>query len=384
MVSRTNVLFFLPAFATGGTERLVADLAAHLDPDRFRVFACSQTGGLVGEALAARGCPVHTIGDPVNGRRPRAMGKLHALRARVARLEALMERDEIDILHTHHLTPLLHAFLAGRRARRWRWVHTEQIRPDVDGGYPRWLVWVGRWLLSRPDLVTGASDAVGAYLLDEAGVSPDRVKVIYNCVDVRRFGQPHDSAAKRRELGLPSDAWVIGLVGNLRPQKNHEGLLRAFAQLRLVVPDAWLVLVGEGERREQLEALAGALTVRDRVRFLGARLDVPELYSVFDVYCLPSHYEGMPLTVFEAMSAGKPVVATRVLGIREVIADGETGLLVPPGDSAALARALLQLRRDGGLGRRLAKAGEDYVNAHARLELMVDRYAALYDQVLAA
>jgi glycosyltransferase involved in cell wall biosynthesis len=383
VASRTNVLFFVPGFGTGGTERVVADLAAHLDPDRFRVFACSLMGGPVGEALAAGGCPVHTLGDPVNGRRPQAFGKVRALLARVARLEALMERHRIDVLHTHHLWPLVHASLARRPAGRWRWVHTEQIRPDVDVGYGRWLVRIGRWLLSRPDVVTGASDAVGAYFRDEARVGPQRVRVIYNAVDVHRFGQPHDGAAKRRELDIPADAWVIGLVANLRPQKNHEALLRALATLRPAVPDAWLVLVGDGERRPGLEALVDTLGISDRVRFLGSRLDVPELYPVFDVYCLPSHYEGLPLSVLEAMSAGKPVVATRVVGIEEVIVDGETGLLVPPNDPAALAQALLRVRRDAVLRLRLAAAGRTYVHAHGRLEDMVKRYADLYAHVLA-
>jgi glycosyltransferase involved in cell wall biosynthesis len=365
----------------------VADLAARLDPDRFRVFACSLTGGAIGDGVAAGGCPVYTIDDAVNGGRPSPIGKLQALRARVARFKAVfdthVERNGIDILHTHHLTPLLHAFLARRPPGRWRWVHTEQIRPDVDVEYPRWLVAAGRWLLSRPDIVTGASDAVGAYLVDKAGVAPDRVRVIYNGVDVERFGQLHDGAAKRRELGIPADAWVIGLVANLRPQKNHEALLRALAKLRPAVPEAWLVLVGDWERRPVLEALADTLGIRDRVRFLGCRLDVPELYPVFDVYCLPSHYEGMPLTVLEAMSAGKPVVATRVVGIREIIVDGETGLLVPPDDPAALAQALLRVRRDAALGQRLAAAARTYVHAHGRLEDMVERYADLYAHVLA-
>ncbi|TMK52956.1 MAG: glycosyltransferase [Actinobacteria bacterium] len=384
VASRTNVLFFLPVFGTGGTERLVAELAARLDPDRFCAFACSQAGGLVGEALAARGCPVYTIGDPPNGHRPRAIGKLRALSVRVNRLEGLLERHAIDVLHTHHLGPLLHAFLALRPARRWRWVHTEQIRPDIDVGYPQWMVRAGRWLLARPDIVTGASDAVGAYLRGEAGVAADRVKVIYNCVDVHGFGHLQNGAAKRRELDIPADAWVIGLVGNLRPQKNHDALLRAFATLSQDVPEARLVLVGDGERRPALEALSDTLAIRDRVRFLGSRLDVSELYPAFDVYCLPSHYEGMPFTVFEAMSAGKPIVATRVIGIQEIIADGQTGLLVPPDDPPALARALLQLRRDATLSRRLAQAGRDYVNTHARMEIMVDRYADLYDRVRTA
>ncbi len=341
VASRPNVLIFLTVFGTGGTEHMVADLVTHLDPDRFRVFACSLRGGQFGESLTARGCPVYTLSVPINGDGHRAhpIAKLQAMRARVARLEALIERHRIDILHTHHLTPLLHAFLASRRAgRRWGWVHTEQIRPDVDVEYARWIERVGRWLLRRPDIVTGASDAVGAYLLDVAGVAAERVRVIYNGVDIDRYSQPHDSAAKRRELGIPADAWVIGLVANLRPQKNHESLLRAFAKLLPVVPEAWLVLVGDWERRPMLEALAGSLNIRDRVKFLGCQ---------------------------------------------EVITDGQTGLLVAPNDPPALAQALLRVRRDAGLGPRLADAARAYINAHGRLEDMVKRYADAYEHVLA-
>lgn len=383
MATRFNVLYFIPAFGTGGTERLVADWVTHLDSSRFRLSVCTQLDGLFGETLARRGYPVHILGEQTNGRRPGVRGKVTGLVGRVARLRALLRREAIDIVHTHHLGPLLHAFLAGLPSRRWRWVHTEHIRPDVDIGYATWLERIGRRIVSAPDVVTGVSDAVGAYLRESAGVPAGRVKVIYNGVDVDRFAGPYDGAAKRRELRIPADAWVIGLVANLRPQKNHELLLRAFARVRPAVPAARLVLVGDGERRAGLERLAAELGVGEHVQFLGSRLDVPELYATFDVYCLPSHYEGMPLTVFEAMAAGRPIVATSVVGIREVIAPGETGLLVPPDDAGALAQAFVRLRREAALAEELASAALRYVDKHARLEGMVGQYAALYERVLA-
>jgi glycosyltransferase involved in cell wall biosynthesis len=123
--------------------------------------------------------------------------------------------------------------------------------------------------------------------------------------------------------------------------------------------------------------------VLEQVHFLGARSDVPELFATFDVYCLPSHYEGMPLTVLEAMAAGKPVVATNVVGIGEVVTHDKTGLLVPPDDPDALAQALMRVRQDRNLCRDLAEAGRAYAFMHARLKTMVDQYAALYEQVLA-
>jgi glycosyltransferase involved in cell wall biosynthesis len=239
-------------------------------------------------------------------------------------------------------------------------------------------------MFSSPDIVTGVSDAVGAYLRARNRVPAGRVRVIYNGVDVDRFSAPYDRIAKRRKIGIPSEAWVVGLVASLRPQKNHPLLLHAFERVLPDVPEARLVLVGDGEMRAPLEALADHLKIRERVHFLGSRLDAHELFSTFNVYCLPSRYEGMPLTVFEAMAAGKPVVATRVIGIQEVVADGQTGLLVPPDDPDALARALLRIWADPALGGRLAEAGWNYVNQHARLKDMVDRYAALYEELLTA
>ena len=382
MAKKITLLYFIPSFGTGGTERLIADLVTRLDPDRFRVSVCVQHRGAMGDTLTDRGYTVHVLTELRPRRSATPLGKLRSLTDRVASLRNLVEREHIDILHTHHLGPLLHAYLAGFRFRDWKWVHTEHIRPDVDTGYPRWLERAARLMFSAPDAVTGVSDAVGDYLRDRRRVTRERVKVIYNGVDVDRFAGPYDGSAKRQELGIPSKAWIIGLVASLRPQKNHALLLRAFAHLLPEVPEARLVLAGDGDSRSALETLADNLGVRDRIHFLGSRLDAPELFAMFDVYCLPSHYEGMPLTVFEAMAAGKPVVATSVVGIREVVSHEETGLLVPPDDPHALARSLLCIRREPNLGSTLVEAGRRYANRHARLEDMVDRYAALYEQLV--
>lgn len=379
-----NVLYVLPTFGTGGTEHLVAELVTHLDPARFRPMVCVQQDGLVGAAVARAGYPVHVLNGSGSGAGPRSLAKLRALQARSARLREIVERERIDVVHTHHLGPLLHAFLAGRPSRRWRWVHTEHNRPDVDVRFPSWLLALWRWMLGAPDAVTGVSDAVGEYFLTKTRVSPGRIHVIANGVDVERFERPSDVVATRARLGIPSEAWIVGTVGNLRPEKNHELFLRAFARVNSIVPDAWAVLVGDGECRPCLETLASDLGIAARTRLLGARLDVPDLLAAFDVFCLPSRYEGMPLTLFEAMAAGKPVVATRVAGIREVARDGQTALLVPPDDPAALGAALLCLSREGALARRLGKAGHEYVRAHARFDDVVTRYTALYTELMEA
>jgi glycosyltransferase involved in cell wall biosynthesis len=372
----------IPSLGTGGTERLVTDLVTHLDPGRFNITVCSHQDGLFGQYLARQGYRVHLLTDGLSRAGSHAVRKLQSLGRRVLRLRDLAARERIDIIHTHHLGPLLHALLAGLGSRRWRLVHTEHIRPDVETGYPGWLVRCGPWMFPSADVVTGVSDAVGAYFREEARLDFPRVRVIYNGVDVDEFAGPHDGAAKRAELGISPQDWVIGMVGSLRPQKNHQLLLRAFARLFPSVSEARLVLAGDGELRRPLETLAAELGIQDRVHFLGPRSDVAELLSTFDLYCLPSHYEGMPLTVFEAMAAGVPIVATRVVGIREVVRDGETGLLVPPNDPNALAQALMQARRNPRLCEELSIAGRQYVDTHAHLKNMVGQYADLYEQVV--
>lgn len=382
MQRRISLLYVIPGFGTGGTERLVVDLVTHLDPHRFAASVCIQQNGLFGQELMRRGYPVHVLAALPNGLRSSALGKFRSLCHRVTGLRALLESEQIDLVHTHHLGPLLHTFLGGMGSRRWRWVHTEHNIPDVNIQYPRWLVRLGRGMFGSANALTGVSDAVGAYFRDRKGAKPERVRVIHNGVDVDRFAGPYDGAAKRRELGIPPEAWVIGLVANLRPEKNHALLFRAFARLLADAPEARLILAGDGEMRGQLEAMADTHKIREQVHFLGSRLDAPELFATFDVFCLPSRYEGMPLTVFEAMAAGVPVVATRVVGIQEVVRDGETGLLVPPNDPDALASALLQARRNPRLCQELSVAGRHYVNTHARLKDMVEGYSALYEQIM--
>jgi glycosyltransferase involved in cell wall biosynthesis len=291
----------------------------------------------------------------------------------------LIAAERIAVVHTHFLGPCLHAYLAGLPARRWAWVHTEHARPDVVTGYPRWLVRAARWMVPSADLLTAVAQGIAAYYREQAWAPAARVRVILNGVNVDRFAGPSDRAAMRRVIGVPPEAWVVGTVGNLRPEKNHELLLHALAHLRRDVPEAWLVVVGGGDRRAALEALAAELGVTERVRFLGARTDAAQLFGTFDVYCLPSHFEGMPLSLLEAMAARAPIVATRVVGIQDLLVDGVTGLLSPPNDPEALAGILRRVHDDRALGAKLAEAGWQQVDTEGRLETMVQRYEQLYE-----
>ena len=190
-----------------------------------------------------------------------------------------------------------------------------------------------------------------------------------------------DPAVKRKELGLPTEGPVIGTVGRLVPIKGHEWLLKAAPRVLAEFPHAMFVFLGEGPLLGRLQQLAGGLGISGHVMFLGARQDVPECLAVFDLFAFPSLNEGMGRALIEAMAVGLPAVATRVGGIPDVVADGETGLLVPARDEAALADALLKLLRDPARRQAYGQAARRSMDERFDVSAMVRAIDRLYDVV---
>jgi glycosyltransferase involved in cell wall biosynthesis len=191
-----------------------------------------------------------------------------------------------------------------------------------------------------------------------------------------------DVAAKRREQGVGEGDPVIGIAARFASVKDHATLLRAFGRVRVVRPDAKLVLAGDGELRGDLEALGDELNLGESVRFLGVRRDVPELLATWDVFCLSSLSEGTSVTLLEAMAAGLPTVVTDVGGNPEIVEHGATGLLAPRGDDAGLADAMLALLADPQRRRRMGEAGRERVTRLFTLDRMIEDYRRLYRDVL--
>jgi glycosyltransferase involved in cell wall biosynthesis len=193
----------------------------------------------------------------------------------------------------------------------------------------------------------------------------------------------------RRELGLSADHLFILSVGRLDPQKGHPYLIEAMRRVLQEVPQARLVIVGGAQQASEeyvadLRTLAAAPGLAGKVTFTGERTDVPQLMAACDVFALASLWEGFGLVFAEAMAASKPVVATNVSAIPEVVVHGETGILVPPGDPQALAEALIRLGRDPAERRRLGRNGYHRVRTQFTAERMVDETMAVYREALAA
>lgn len=359
----------------GGLERVVLRLIERTPRDRFTPVVCAlQEPGALASELERMGVPIAVV--------PRRPGLDPAL---PMRLSAWLDREGIDLVHTHNPSPHLYGALAAALARNAgrsgapgpRVVHTKHGR-----NYPgvRRKVLVNRLASSLTDKVVAVSDDARAVAIDVEGVDPSKVVTILNGVDTDEF-RPGDAAAARARLGLPQGGYHVGCVARLSPEKDHATLLSAFAALRAGRPDAHLTLIGDGPLRKELEAEAARLSLGGGVTFAGTRGDIAELLPAFDVFVLSSTTEGISLTLVEAASAGLPIVATRVGGNPEIVRDGETGLLVPPGDPAALAAGLELLASDpdrAEMGRR----GRARMVERFSVDRMVQAYEHLYAEVL--
>jgi len=226
-------------------------------------------------------------------------------------------------------------------------------------------------------VVTSVDDSTGAFLTDSAGISSKKLQVIRNGVDIRRFAA---AVGDRAALGLGGGP-VVGVVARLHPVKGHAVLLRAFAGVKANFPGAELLIVGDGEERKNLVALAAELRLDDSIVFLGSRRDVPELLAAMDVVVLPSLEEGLPLSLLEAMAAAKPIVATDVGSVSTVIKNNETGMLVAPNDKQALSEAIIRILSDASLQRTLSTAAQQLVKRRYLLDHTAEAYARIYDSL---
>jgi glycosyltransferase involved in cell wall biosynthesis len=359
-----RVLWVTTGLGRGGTERLLVDTAArldHADNDVTIAYVLPWKNALRLEAIDA-GAEVTCVGV---GRPP--------LDPRwIVRLVRLVRRERWDIVHTHAPLPAAVARLAARSATRV--VHTEH---NVWDRYrlPTRLLNAATW--RRNDRVVAVSDGVAASIRPRSRHRPE-VEVVVQGIDSTQFrAGAADRTEARHRMGVDDETIVIGTVGNLVGKKDHATLLHAAASMALPRPIE-VVIAGTGPLESELRALASELGVS--VTLLGMRDDVPALLPGFDVFCLSSRFEGLPIALLEAMAAARPVVATAVGGVPQAITDGQDGLLVPAGDRAALASALTLVLEDRSLADRLGAAARDRSTMFG-IDRAVTRTAAIYDEL---
>lgn len=360
-----KVLHVMNTLDIGGAEALVLNLAKRIDGRRFALEVVSLTGeGKLSREFRALGVPTHAL-DRREGLDPTL----------AFRLGRLAKAIDAHILHSHNVGPWLYGGLAALALRR-PLVHTEHS--NLFAGQ-RALMYAERALAYGTHTVIADSSKVHRHLVERQGLPARKVRTIMNGIDTQLFSPDAPAAAAREALGVPAQALVVGTVGRLVPVKDQDSLLHAFAQVAPTTPQARLVVVGEGPLRAQLEAQASGLGIRERVHFAGGRRDVHQLLPAFDVFVLSSISEGLPLTVLEAMACGLPVISTDVGALKEAVENGQTGLLVPSRQPAALAQAIGTLLGHPERRRSMGEAALTRVRGCFDLRLMTQSYEGVYD-----
>lgn len=363
-VRRPRVMQLVLSLSPGGTERLVIEMCRQLATTVESAVCCLDEPGEWAAELTTRNIPVVALS--------RTPGFHPSIALRLARL---VSEHDIDVIHCHHYSPYVYGLLATVLRPGVRLVFTEHGRlSNTAPSLKRRLV---NPLLSLwPGRLCAVSNDLKQFMAAE-GFPKRRIEVVYNGIDPGERPRPGQCAAAREALGIDQGAFVVGTVGRLDPVKNLPALLRAHAVVNARHPHARLVVVGGGPEQPHLEEEARRLGISDVVTFAGHRADVRFLMSGFDVYANCSTYEGVSLTILEAMATALPVVATRVGGNPEVVIDHETGLLVP-GHARALADAVLALAANPHRRHTMGEAGRWRVKRHFSLDRMVEQYADAY------
>jgi glycosyltransferase involved in cell wall biosynthesis len=296
-------------------------------------------------------------------------------------LADLVQRRGVDILHVHGYAAADFGRLAARATGAALVLHEHFADPRM----PAYQGLADRVLAPLVDRAIAVSASTRDFLVRERHVPAEKVALIWNGAPLDEFAPVPEETGRRvrAELGIPTDAIVVGSVGRLSAQKGHRVLLEAAGPVLAGSSRAWIVIAGDGDQMPVLRAQAARLGAdARRVVFAGHRADVPAVLGAIDVFCISSHYEGTPLALFEAMAAGKAIVSTAVDGCREVLQDGLDGLLVPPSDPPALATALSRAVDDAQLRVRLAHEARASSKRYDIAEC-VRRMQDLYDDVLA-
>ena len=363
---RPRVLQLLATGGTGGAQESYTGLLLRLDRSAYDVRAASLSRGSAVHRLHRLGLEVEVIDEADD-------------EAAVRELAAYLRREEIDLLHAHMYRAEVvgaRAAVAAGTAVVMATVHSSRVRSPED-------VAALAALTPVMDRLIVPSAAIEAKVRAE-GRGFASFSIVPNGVDLARFDLPAGAFTLRREFGIPVGAPLLGVVARLEAEKGHRYLIEAMPAILRGAPETWLVIVGDGSLDAALRAQAAALPrpARDRIVFTGRREDVAAITGEIDIAVLPSLREAQGISILEAMARRKPVVASAVGGIPEVLTDGVDGLLVPPADPRSLAAACIRLACSPEERARLGEAGRATVEARFSLDAMVRSLEAIYDEEL--
>ncbi|OGX08660.1 MAG: hypothetical protein A2Z88_10315 [Omnitrophica WOR_2 bacterium GWA2_47_8] len=348
----------------GGLEQLVVELTQKLKSQQIdSVIICLEKKGQLAEKLRNQGIEIIEF-----GKKPGVdLGLFWGL-------ARLMREQKVDLVHTHNFGPLIYGSIAARLAGV-NSINTRHGRTDKK---------IASWIWDLNSFVVPVSNDTAEHLLELNKIKKDKLKVIYNGIDLKKFDNLLDQqkkAAFKQKLGLNPQKFTVGHVGRLSEEKDQATLLDAVKILLDQKKDVQLVIVGDGVLRKDLEKKSQDLGLTNAVKFLGFRNDISEILNIIDVYVLSSVREGLSLSILEAMAVGKPVIATKIGGSPEAIVDGKNGYLVSAKNPQAIAKGISMLYADRNLLSQVGKAARRSVEERFSLDAMAQEYAKLYEQI---
>lgn len=364
-----KIRYLLPELKLGGAEKHVIRLAAGLRKKGYEAgIACLFREGALAEEARGEGIPLVCLNLPYRWNFATFLPLRHWLLA-----------SRPDILHTYLFGFHFFAGLPARLLKVPVIVSSRREIAEWQGIHHRMFESLGNFFV---DSVVCCSKAVEKWTLKKEHIQAEKLLTIQNGVDRVRFNPSQRNPALRRAFNIPANATVVGTVANMAVEKGYPYLLEAARQILKENPSVWFLFVGFGPLEREIKEKAAGIPGHERIIFAGARSDIPDLISEMDIFVLASVREGFPNVLLEAMAMEKPVVATEVGGIPEIIESGVDGLLVPAKDGQALAQALGLLLKDRQKAKELTNRGREKISRSFSLERMIDQYETFYLSLL--
>ncbi len=365
-----NILFVMTGHpsAFGGGPRVFLQIMEGISKNEFNIFSCCPFNQSQEERLKVIG--VRSINADLNNN-PFIS---------ILKLSKIIRSKSIHLVHSQGPRADFYARIASRIANVPVINTVAVVVDNYDVMFLKKILYIlcDRLTQRFVNKFIVVSQSLQEFLIKEHGIAPDKVTKIYNGIELDQYKPNLGPSDKfRKEFLARKDELVVGSVGRITYEKGHEFLLKSVPKVLESFPRTKFVLVGDGQLKLKLESLARELEISQTCMFLGFRDDIPQVLSSFDVFVLPSIMEGHPIAILEAMAMAKPIVASDINGIREQIENRRTGLLVPPGDPQALAKAINQMLKDRNKARKMG------IEARKRVDEMYDikRQVALHEEV---
>lgn len=358
------ILFVTSNLGIGGLERVVVQLCIQLDKQLFTpAVCCIHFKGELACELESHGIRVFNL----NSRKPDYLA--------FKRIISVIDEFKPLIVHTHNINASIDGIIASVIKKIPVKVHTDHARKFPDKY--RYMV-AERIVSSFLNRIIAVTEETKQNLIRFEKIASKKIQVVHNGISGIEVRTKSQNTLTRKELGLTEFQFIIGTVVRLEIQKGLIYLIRAFPQILQEFPHSCLLITGQGSQYEKLRLETMALGIEKNVRLTGPKLEICQIFNILDIYVLPSVWEGLPMSLLEAMSCQRPIVAAKVGGIPQAITDGESGILVPPASSNSLSMAICALLRDSSLRTRLARGAKQRFEREFTVARMIQAHQNIY------